>query len=108
LRSENFNQKKFKNDKIPPIKNPKLHSREMKIKPAKLPKTIIAPINQRILLLEIGVEISSFALLLSDASLIAKLRFYKGKAEISNGGRILCIFSQIRGQNSLRERAVGH
>ena len=73
-------------DKTPPIITPSPNCLETKIKPATLDAAATKPIIHRIRRFEIG-GMDCSAVTLSESSLIAKHRFYKGLAEISKRGR---------------------
>ena len=72
-------------DKIPPKITPVPNCRDTKMKPAKLPITIITAIVHKIRRCEIGGAVDGSIWMLSESSLIAKHKFYKLKGKKAKG-----------------------
>lgn len=72
---------------MPPKITPNPNCHETKINPIKLPKAATKFIVHKIRRCEIGGGVGCSVIALSDSSLMAKHRFYKGLSEISKQGR---------------------
>ena len=74
-------------DKIPPKITPKPNRHEIKINPIKPATAATKPIVHKIRRCEIGGGCCCSVITLSDSSLIAKHKFYKGIAEKAKDGK---------------------
>lgn len=84
-------------DKTPPKITPVPNCGEMKMKPAKPPVTIITAIVHKIRRCEIGGAADGSIWILSESSLIAKHKFYKGIGQKAKGRKEEIIESESKG-----------